>query len=32
MSGQGFADQVTVIAEGKTVRGCGGARRTEWDG
>jgi heat shock protein HslJ len=31
MSGQGFADQVMVIADGKTVRGCGGDRHTEWD-
>ena len=31
MSGQGFADQVMVIADGKTVRGCGGGRHREWD-
>ena len=31
MSGQGFADQVMVIADGKTVRGCGGKRRPNWD-
>jgi heat shock protein HslJ len=31
MSGQGFADQVMVIADGRTVRGCGGARHGEWD-
>jgi heat shock protein HslJ len=31
MSGHGFADQVTVIAEGETYRGCGGERRTDWD-
>lgn len=31
MSGFGFEHQVTVIADGTTVRGCGGARRTEWD-
>jgi uncharacterized membrane protein len=31
MSGRGFADQVMVIADGKTVRGCGGERHSEWD-
>ena len=31
MSGQGFADQVMVIADGETYRGCGGERRTDWD-
>ena len=31
MSGFGFADQVMVIADGKTVRGCGGERRPDWD-
>ena len=31
MSGQGYEHQVTVIADGTTVRGCGGARRTDWD-
>lgn len=31
MSGQGFADQVMVIADGETYRGCGGPRRSEWD-
>lgn len=31
MSGRGFEDQVLVIARGKTVRGCGGARRVEYD-
>jgi heat shock protein HslJ len=31
MSGQGFADQVLVIADGKTYRGCGGTRRSDWD-
>jgi uncharacterized membrane protein len=31
MSGFGFADQVMVIADGKTVRGCGGERRVDWD-
>ena len=31
MSGFGFADQVMVIADGQTYRGCGGARRPDWD-
>ena len=31
MSGHGYADSVTVIADGETYRGCGGARRTDWD-
>jgi uncharacterized membrane protein len=31
MSGHGFADQVMVIADGETYRGCGGERRTDWD-
>ena len=31
MSGRGYADQVLVIAGGKSVRGCGGERRPEWD-
>ena len=31
MSGQGYPDTVTVIADGKTFRGCGGERRTDWD-
>ena len=31
MSGQGFADQVMVIADGETYRGCGGERRSDWD-
>ena len=31
MSGFGFADQVMVVANGKTFRGCGGARKPEWD-
>lgn len=31
MSGQGFADQVMVIADGETYRGCGGERRPDWD-
>jgi heat shock protein HslJ len=31
MSGHGFADTVTVIADGETYRGCGGQRRPAWD-
>jgi uncharacterized membrane protein len=31
MSGQGYADQVKIIADGETYEGCGGERRTEWD-
>jgi uncharacterized membrane protein len=31
MSGQGFEHQVIVTADGETYRGCGGARRTDWD-
>jgi uncharacterized membrane protein len=31
MSGHGYADQVTVIADGETYRGCGGGRRPDWD-
>ncbi len=31
MSGHGYADNVTVIADGETYRGCGGERRTDWD-
>lgn len=31
MSGHGFAHQVLVIADGRSVRGCGGARRPDWD-
>ena len=31
MSGRGFADQVMVIADGETYRGCGGELRPEWD-
>lgn len=31
MSGHGYADTVMVIAGGKTVTGCGGTRRTDWD-
>jgi uncharacterized membrane protein len=31
MSGHGYADQVMVIADGETYKGCGGDRRTDWD-
>ena len=31
MSGQGYAHQVIVTADGRTVRGCGGTRRPDWD-
>jgi uncharacterized membrane protein len=31
MSGFGFEHQVMVIADGGTFRGCGGARKPEWD-
>lgn len=31
MSGHGYADQVMVIADGETYRGCGGERRPDWD-
>ncbi len=31
MSGHGYADQVMVIADGETYRGCGGQRRADWD-
>ena len=31
MSGHGYADQVTVTADGQTYRGCGGTRRPDWD-
>ncbi len=31
MSGHGYADQVMVIADGETYRGCGGTRRPDWD-
>jgi uncharacterized membrane protein len=31
MSGHGYADQVMVIADGETYRGCGGDRRPDWD-
>lgn len=31
MSGFGYEHQVMVIADGETFKGCGGARRAEWD-
>lgn len=31
MSGHGYEDRVTVIADGTRVEGCGGARRPDWD-
>ena len=31
MSGHGYEHQVLVIADGRSVRGCGGARRPDWD-
>lgn len=31
MSGHGYSDQVMIIADGETYRGCGGTRRPEWD-
>jgi uncharacterized membrane protein len=31
MSGRGFAHSVMVTADGETVKGCGGARRPDWD-
>jgi heat shock protein HslJ len=31
MSGHGYEHQVMVIADGKTLRGCGGERRSDWD-
>ena len=31
MSGHGYEHEVMVIADGQTFRGCGGARRTDWD-
>jgi uncharacterized membrane protein len=31
MSGFGFEHQVMVIADGETFKGCGGARKSEWD-
>ena len=31
MSGHGYEHQVMVAADGEAYRGCGGARRTDWD-
>jgi uncharacterized membrane protein len=31
MSGHGYEHQVMVIADRRTYRGCGGARRVDWD-
>ena len=31
MSGFGFEHQVMVIADGETYKGCGGARKKDWD-
>jgi len=31
MSGHGYEHQVMVTADERTVRGCGGQRRTDWD-
>ena len=31
MSGHSYEHQVLVLADGKSVRGCGGARRPDWD-
>ncbi len=31
MSGHGYAHQVLVIADGRSVQGCGGERRPDWD-
>jgi uncharacterized membrane protein len=31
MSGFGFEHQVMVTADGETFKGCGGARKREWD-
>ena len=31
MSGHGYEHQVMVIADGETVKGCGGKRMPEWD-
>jgi uncharacterized membrane protein len=30
-SGKGYEHQVMVTADGETVKGCGGARRSQWD-
>ena len=31
MSGFGFEHQVSVTADGESFKGCGGARKSEWD-
>lgn len=31
MSGRGFEHQVSVVADGESFKGCGGARKPEWD-
>ncbi|HYW15999.1 MAG TPA: hypothetical protein VE891_07580 [Allosphingosinicella sp.] len=31
MSGFGFEHQVSVVADGESFKGCGGARKSEWD-
>lgn len=31
MSGHGYEHQVTVTADGRIFRGCGGSRRPDWD-
>jgi uncharacterized membrane protein len=31
MSGHGYEHQVIVVADGRTVTGCGGQRRPDWD-
>lgn len=31
MSGHGFEHQVSVDADGESFKGCGGARKSEWD-
>jgi uncharacterized membrane protein len=31
VTGRGFEHQVLVIADGQTLRGCGGERREDWD-
>lgn len=31
MSGKGYEHQVMVIADGQSFKGCGGARRPQWD-
>ncbi|HEX8225450.1 MAG TPA: hypothetical protein VF605_16675 [Allosphingosinicella sp.] len=31
MSGFGFEHEVTIVADGETYKGCGGARKKNWD-